>query len=186
MRVTRLVVLVSTAVTLVTLNLGCVGRMIGEGVGVVTGASGKVVHLQGPENLEKYKGFQVDSITVSPGLKAPSSLASMVRTELLKTAAKKGLAPTGTPCLAVSGEIINYESADAVDTAVGPLEELMIRAKLTDAGTKQVLAEANLVARAKSTTAGGEKNLSEAAGKALSKWLRKGGLKKGDEEDEKK
>ena len=186
MRAMRLAVLVSATAALATFNLGCVGRMIGEGVGVVTGASGKVVHLQGPGSLEKYKGLQVESITVSPGLKAPSGLSSMVRTELLKTAAKKGLAPTSTPCLSLTGEIINYESADAVDTAIGPLEELMIRAKLTDAGTKEVLAEANLVARAKSTTAGGEKNLSEATGKALSKWLRKGGLKKGDEEDEKK
>lgn len=167
------------------LNLGCMGRLIGEGVGAATGASGKVVGLSTPRGLEKYRGLKVDSLTVSPGLKAPGNLSSLVREQFLKAAAKKELKPGGTPCLVLSGEIYNYESAGAVDTAIGPLEEVIIRATLKDEQSGQVLGVANLIGRAKSTTAGGEKNLSEGAGKALAKWLKEGGITKGDEEKEK-
>lgn len=165
-------------------NIGCMGRAISEGVGVVTGASGKVVNIERPQQLQKYKGFKVESVTVTPGLKAPSSLGGLIQENLVKVATKKKLTSSGAPCLLVSAEVTNYETADVVDTAVGPLEECIVRAKLMDADTKQVLAVANLVARAKSTMAGGEKNLSEGIGKALSKWLKTGGISSDEEEKE--
>jgi hypothetical protein len=165
-------------------NVGCMSRVFSEGVGVVTGASGKLVHIQKPQALQRYRGLKVDSVTVTPGLKTPPNITRLVREEFTKVATKKKLSTAGKPCLQVSGEITNYETADAVDTAIGPLEECILRAKLIDADSQQVLAVANLVARAKSTTAGGEKNLAEGIGKALSKWLKAGGLKTEEEEKE--
>ena len=165
-------------------NMGCMSRAISEGLGVVTGASGKVVNIQQPQQLQKYRGFKVESITVTPGLKTPPNIASLVREEFTKVGADKKLTSDGKPCLQVSGEITNYETADAVDTAIGPLEECILRAKLMDAETQQLLAVANLVSRAKSTSAGGEKHLSEGIGKALSKWLKAGGIKTEEEEKE--
>ena len=135
-----------------------------------------MVNIEQPKPLEKYRGFKMGSVTVTPGLKAPPNIASLVGEEFTKVAAKKKLTPEGKPCMQVSGEITNFETAEAVDTAIGPLEECIVRAKLTDAETQQVLAVANLVSRAKSTTAGGEKNLSAGIGKALSKWLKAGGI----------
>jgi len=108
----------------------------------------------------------------------------LIREEFTKVSAKKDLTSDGQPCLQVSGEVTNYETAELVDTAIGPLEECIVRAKLTDADTQRVLAVANLVARAKSTTAGGVKNLSEGVGKALSKWLKTGGLQTEEERKE--
>jgi hypothetical protein len=184
MKVVRCSLFIVGLSSLACLNVGCMGRAISEGLGVVTGASGKAVQIEKPQTLKQYRGFKVDTVTVTPGLKVPPGLAGLIRQNLDKVAAKKKLTATGTPCLVFSGEVTNYETADVVDTAVGPLEECIVRAKLVDANTKETIAVANLVARAKSTTAGGEENLSEAIGKGLSKWLKAGGLKTEEEEKE--
>lgn len=181
MKVAKYSLLVVGLSSLACLNIGCMGRAISEGLGTVTGASGKVVLIDKTQQLQQYRGFVVDSVTVTPGLKVPPGLTRLINEDLGKVAAKKKLTATGKPCLVLSGEVTNYETADAVDTAIGPLEECIVRAKLTDADTKETLAVANLVARAKSTTAGGEENLSEAIGKALSKWLKASGIKTEEE-----
>lgn len=166
-------------------NFGCMGRAISEGVGVVTGASGKVINIAPPGKLVRYKGLKLESLTVTEGLKVPPNIVELIRENMSKVAAKKKLSPSGTPCLVLTGEIMNYETADVVDTAIGPLEECFIRAKLVDADSQEVLAVANLVSRAKSTSSGGAKNLAEGIGKSLSKWLKAGGITSdGDEKDE--
>jgi hypothetical protein len=184
MRTSRFCVLALGAALITGLNAGCMSRAISEGIGVVTGASGKVVAIQKTQQLQKYHGLKVESLTVTPGLKVPAAISSLIRENLVKVGAKKKLTTEGTPCLVVNGEVTNYETADVVDTAIGPLEECIVRAKLMDADSHEVLAVANLVSRAKSTTAGGEKNLAEGVGKAFSKWLKAGGIKTEEEEKE--
>jgi hypothetical protein len=165
--------------------MGCASRLIGEGMGAVTGASGKVVNMSAPGRLATYKGLRIETIKMVPGLKAPRELQTLLLEEFTKAAAKAGLTPSGTPGLVLAAEVVNYESASAADTAIGPLEEIIIRAQLTDSQSKEVLASANLIGRAKSVTAGGPKHLSEGAAKALSKWLKEGGLR-AEEEGESK
>ncbi len=63
-----------------------------------------------------------------------------------------------------------------VDTALGPLEEAVVRATLTDAQSGNVVAETNLIGRSKATSSRGAAHLSAAVGKALDKWLKEGGL----------
>lgn len=169
---TMLVVLVGVAA-----NCGCVSRMIGEGVGLVAGASGKYVPLQAPPSLGRYRGLSIESLTVAPGLPARPGLPDLVRNEFEEAGARCGLTLSDKPCLVVVGEIIHYERAGTVDTAVGPLEEIIVRVQLRDGETKETLGVANLVGRAKATTAGGEDNLSKGAGKGLREWLEHGGLK---------
>ena len=77
----------------------------------------------------------------------------------------------------MSGQIVHYESSSTVDTATGPLEEVVVRTKLTDAQTGTVVAEANLIGRSKSTSSSGAKQVSAGVGEALEKWLKDGGLK---------
>lgn len=184
MRTLRVLAATAVALLIVSANLGCMSRAISEGIGVVTGASGKVVNIEKAKSLEQYRGFKVDALIVTPGLEAPPTLPVTIREQLLKVAGKKELTPGGTPTLLISGEVINYESADVVDTAIGPLEEVIVRARLMDGESREVLAVANLIARAKSTTAGGEARLSEGVGKALSKWLNKAGVGKEEQDDE--
>jgi len=171
--------------TMIMLNAGCQTRLINEGIGAVTGASPKVVSADTLGGLEKYNGLRVESVTMGQGVKGPASLAGIVQKEFTKAAEKKGLKSTGEPCLLVCCEIVHYESADMMDVAFGPFEEIVVRTQLKDAQTGQVLGMANLIGRAKTSAASGEEKLAEGAAKALRKWLRKGGLKQGREEDEK-
>ncbi|MCZ6654590.1 MAG: hypothetical protein O7D91_16380 [Planctomycetota bacterium] len=163
-----------------TANVGCVSRAIREGAGAVRGASGKVVELQAPSSLAHYRGLTIESITVAEGLGVPSDLVTLVRQSYADAAKDLVLTSAGSPALAVSGEIIHYESGGAVSKAIGPLQEIIVRTQLIDAGSKQFLGEANLVGRSKALTSGGAHNLAEGAGKALAKWLRDSGAKKDD------
>ncbi len=161
-------------------NVGCMGRMIREGAGAARGASGKVVELHTPSSLANYRGLTVESITVAKGLRVPGDITALVRQGYADAAKDLILTPGGSPALAVSGEIIHYETGGAVSKAIGPLQEIVVRTQLIDAGSKKFLGEANLIGRSKALTSGGSHNLAEGAGKALSKWLRDSGVKKDD------
>jgi hypothetical protein len=177
----RTVTMTLTAVALSILSLGC-GRMFSEGMGVATGASGRVVQIGLTPDLTKYKGLRIEEITVAQGLQAPSEMPAMIGSDLAAVAQKRGLMPEGQPGLKLSGQIVHYESSSMVDTAIGPLAESILRAKLTDAsGT--VVAEAQLVGRSKASSSSGDKSVSEGVAKAFDKWLKAGGLKTPDDKD---
>jgi hypothetical protein len=180
---TRAVTMTLTAVALSILCVGCISRAFSEGMGAATGASGKVVEIGMTPDLTKYKGLRIGVITVAQGLQAPAEMPDMIRADLAAAAEKRGLRPEGEPALKLSGEIVHYESSSTVDTAIGPLEEVVVRTKLTDAQSGAVVAEANLVGRSKSTSSSGTKSVSAGVGKALEKWLKDGGLKKPDEKE---
>ncbi len=180
----RFLLISLTTATLCFASTGCMSRAIKEGLGVATGASGKVVEVQKVTDLSKYKGFRIESLSAAPGLKMPSEVPALIRQHFDEAAGKRGLSASGTPSLKLSGEIIHFESSGVVDTAIGPLEEVIVRTRLMDGESGQLLTEANLIGRAKSTTAGGAENLSKGAAKALNSWLKECGLK-ADEDDEK-
>ncbi len=179
----RTVTMTLTVVALSALSLGCMGRLISEGIGGARGASGKVVEIGMTPDLTKYKALHVESVTVAPGLQAPSGMPAMIEGDLAAAAQKRGLMTEGQPGLKLAGQIVHYESSSTVDTAIGPLEEVVVRATLTDAQSGSVIAEANLVGRSKATSSSGAKNVSEGVGKALDKWLKDGGLKTASDED---
>jgi hypothetical protein len=158
------------------------GRLISEGMGQARGASGKVVEIGMTPGLTKYRSLTVEGITVAPGLQAPSEMPAMIGSDLAAAAQKRGLMTEGQPGLRLSGQIVHYESSSTVDTAIGPLEEAVLRAKLTDA-SGNIVAEANLVGRSKATSSSGAKNVSEGVAKAFDKWLKDGGLKATGDKD---
>lgn len=161
---------------------GC-GRAVSEGMGVALGASGKVVDSAPVADLTRYKGMQIEPITVAAEVRVPAEMPSMIRADLTTTAAARGLTPEGPSALVLSGQVIHYETAGTVDTAIGPLAEVIVRAKLANAQTNEVVAQANLVGRSKATMSSGAKDLSAGVGKALDKWLKEGGLKKAGEKE---
>ena len=161
---------------------GCMSRARREVVGAVRGASGKVVTRESPPNLAHFQGMSVDSIQVAAGLEVPSEIPAMVRQAYLDAGADLGLPPSGSPTLKVSGEIIHYETAGTIDHAIGPLEEIILRTRLRESGSEQILGEANLVGRSKTTTSSGLHNLAKGAGKALKKWLKKSGLERQEDD----
>ena len=174
-------IFVVVALFLCTANVGCVSRAIREGAGAVRGASGKVVELQATSSLAHYQGLTIESITVAQGLSVPSDIVTLVRQGYADAAKDLVLTSAGSPALSVSGEIIHYETGGTVSKAIGPLQEIIVRTQLIDAGSKQFLGEANLVGRSKALTSGGAHNLAEGAGKALAKWLKDSGVKKDDD-----
>ncbi len=169
------------ALFICTANVGCVSRAIREGAGAVRGASGKVIELHTPSSLANYRGLTVESIKVAQGLRVPDDLVTLVRQSYADAGKDLVLAPAGSPALEVSGEIIHYETGGTVSKAIGPLQEIIVRTQLIDAGSKQFLGEANLVGRSKALTSGGAHSLAEGAGKALAKWLRDSGVKEDDD-----
>lgn len=172
---TRVAKTVLAAVALSPLCLGC-GRIFSEGMGVATGASGKVVEIGSTPDLTKYKGMRIEMITVAQGSQAPARMPDMIRTDLAAAAQKRGLSPEGEPRLTLSGEIVHYEASSTVDTAIGPLEQVVVHTKLTNQ-SGAVVAEANLIGRSKASSSSGTVKVSAGVGEALEKWLKDGGLK---------
>jgi hypothetical protein len=181
---TRVVTMTLTAAAMSILSLGCVGRMFSEGMGAARGASGKVVEIGKTPDLTKYKGLRIEVITVAQGSQAPTEMPDMIRADFAAAAEKRGLRPAGDPGLKLSGEIVHYEASGTADSAIGPLEEVVVRTKLIDAQSGVVVAAANLIGRSKSTSSSGAKHLSVGVGKALAEWLKDGGLKNPGEKDE--
>jgi hypothetical protein len=175
--VTRVVTMTLTVAALSMLCFGCLGRMFSEGMGAAKGASGKVVATGRTPDLTKYKGLHIEVITVAQGSQAPAEMPGMIRADFAAAAEKRGLTPEGDPGLKLSGEIVHYESSSTVDTAIGPFEEVIVRAKLTDAQGGNIVAEANLIGRSKASSSSGAENVSAGVGEALDKWLKDGGLK---------
>lgn len=169
------------AVTLaaLALSIGCTGcgRLIREGAGAARGASGKVVSADSVADLTSYNNIRIEPIGIAQDLQVPSEMPSMIRMDMLAAAESRGLLGDGGPALKLSGEIVHYETAGTVDTAIGPLEEVIVRTTLVDAQTGKVLAQANLIGRAKATMSSGPRNLSGGVAKALSSLLKAGGLR---------
>jgi hypothetical protein len=165
---------------------GCMGRMISEGLGAATGASGKVVSAGATPWLTAYRSLRVEPVTVASATSVPADVPGVIRADFEAAAMNRGLTPNGKPVLKLVSEIIHYETSDTVDTAIGPLAEVILRARLIDAQSGKVIAEANLIGRSKATSSSGAKTVSAGAGKALGKWLNAGGLKKekGGEKEE--
>lgn len=180
----RALVMTAAALALSIGCSGCVSRMVGEGMGATLGASGKVIASGMAPDLTRFKSLHIEPIVVAADVQVPAEMPAMIRVDMATAAAARGLAPEGEQAaLNLSGEIIHYETAGTVDTAIGPIAEVIVRTRLADAQTGKVIAQANLVGRSKATSSSGPKSLSGGVGKALDKWLKEGGLRKAGEKE---
>lgn len=186
MKVVATWVMMTMALGLLCAGTGCTGRIISEGIGVATGASGKVVSSGTTPSLTTYRSVRIEPVTVASAAPVPGNVPDMIRGYFEAATRGRGLTSDGRPALRLVGEIIQYETSGVIDTAIGPLAEVIVRARLIDAQSGNLVAEANLIGRSKATSSSGAKNISAGAGKALGKWLSAGGLKKekGEKEEE--
>ena len=168
---------IMTAMALSLLGFGCMGRLFSEGMGQASGASGKVVETGMTPDLTNNKSLRIESITMTSGSQTPAEMPGMIQADLMAVAQKRGLTPEGNPGLRLSGVIIQYETSSTVDKVTGPLSEVIVQAKLTDAQSGNVVAEANLIGRSKASSSSNVTDLSAGVGKALDQWLKDGGLK---------
>ncbi len=173
---------VALACTLSTLAFGC-SRMFKEGMGT-QGASGKVSDPQTSLALSNYKGMTINELTIANGVTVPSGMSSMIRNDMLAIADKRGLERLGNPGLTLSGEIVHYETDNKLDAVVSPFQEVIVRTRLTDSRSGDIVQETNLTGRAKASSSSGDKSLSAAVGKALNTWLKNGGVASNGEKDD--
>jgi hypothetical protein len=177
---------VATVAAALAISVACSGcfRAVSEGMGAAMGASGKVVSARMTPDLTAYRSLRIEPISVAPGLGVPAEMPRLIQVDLATAAAARGLAPEGEQAaLVLSGQIIHFETAGTIDTAIGPIEEVVVRTSLRDPHTGSIVAQGNLVGRSKATSSGGARNLSGGLGKALDKWLKEGGLRKAGEKD---
>lgn len=165
-----------------TLAFGC-SRMFSEGMGT-QGASGKVSDSQKTMALSNYKGMTINELTIAQGVEVPGGMTSMIRNDMLAIADRRGLDRNGHPGLTLSGEIVHYETDNKLDAVVSPFQEVIVRTRLTDAQSGNVVQETNLTGRAKASSSSGDKSLSAAVGKALNTWLKNGGVAANGEKDD--
>jgi hypothetical protein len=168
-----------TIMMALALSLLCFGceRLFTEGMGEARGASGKVVETGMTPDLRNYKSLHIESITMASGSQTPAEMPDMIQADLKAVAEKRGLMSEGEPGLRLSGVITQYETSSTLDTAIGPLAEVIVQAKLTDTQSGNVVAEANLIGRSKASSSSNVQDLSAGVGKALDQWLKDGGLK---------
>jgi hypothetical protein len=164
-------------------STGCVGRLLREGAGLA-GARPKVIQMGDETNLTIYTGLIVEPVTNPDDVPVPETFADLITGQFEAAADKLELTQDATPALRLTTYILHYESGGIVDEVIGPLEEVVLRATLTDVATGQTVSVANLVSRSKATTSSGKKSLSAGAGKALHQWLRP--KEKENEEDDEK
>ena len=167
----RRTLLIVTFTGVLMTQSGCMGRAIREGAGAALGAEGRVLEHSNPGDLSRFEGVQMVTITWAPGVNPEPGVANLIRDEYYERAEKVGLVRGGAPAVNIEGQIIHYESGSIAGQVTGPLSEVIVRVKIEDAISTQILGEANLVGRSKATTSGGRHNLAEGTGRALEKWL---------------
>jgi hypothetical protein len=169
----RMMLLVSGILTLCS---GCLGRLVSEGAGAVTGARGKAVEIQpirSGQPLGEYGSIEFEPLRSDIGAHAPERVLQRIPTETVRMLREDKLFAGGGRPLKISGRVIHYETGGTVDKAIGPLQEVIARITLSDGTTGAAIGEANVIGRAKSTTASGEENLAEGCAKGIAGWIRK-------------
>jgi len=173
---------------------GC-SRGIKESIYAVKGSSGKTVLIKGDSDQLGILAFQYGSFQVEPfnndvgdicpqefldelpfAIKKQLSYRSRSFKDRLKGKEKGELGPFFTgptdKTLLIKGTIIQYETADALGKAAGPMDQAICRVQIYDADTNTLLADANCTGRSKSSVRTGPEELAKGVGRAIKKLLK--------------
>ena len=166
-------ILAVVVVATMLLATGC-GTIIGEGVGLVRGGQGTFIPmsplLADPYLLASYSHFRIGTMNDETGLVPPAffDYASM---QLQAELAEEGLgANVGQTCI-IEGDVVHFETEGTVAIILGPMEEIVVKARLVDADTGQVLALARCVGRIDTRLNKGIEKVAEGLGKAFAAWI---------------
>jgi hypothetical protein len=156
---------------------GCIGRLVSEGVGAATGASGAAIVLQevagGPVShpLGVYERFE---LSVSDDMlgQAPGGLLAGLPATFAATLAAKGVPNAAAgKALLIRVRVLHYETSGLFGQLFGPLEETVARVEFVDADTKKVIAAANCVGRTKESNTMGVTKKTEGLAKGIVDWI---------------
>lgn len=162
---------------LVSVLSGC-GTAIKEGVGIARGAKGVYAPIQPiaasaeARPLGAYRRFELGTIADDFGGKTPSQFLPLLRQAFAEQLADSDLPNSpGGKTLLIRGKILHYESEDLLGVAVGPLEQVVVRAELVDKDTGQVLGTANCIGRTTERVNLGVAKKADGLAKAFISWI---------------
>jgi hypothetical protein len=174
---TRLILagLICTALT----SGGCLSRAIGEGAEKTLGPKGAfwevkpVAGTKDHKSLAAYKNFELGEFKNDAGKNVPPEFLQKFPAEFAKRLNKSGLPKDRSgKTLVFDVTIIHYETADATDNVLGPLEQVVARVSLVDKETKRVLAEGTAIGRTGKTVGLGPEWKAWGLSRALIKWAK--------------
>ena len=174
----KLAPLVVLALAAAMMAPGCTGTIIKETVGVARGAKGTFMPIQ-PVALDKkarplgaYERFEIGRITDDIGGKTPGNFLALLPKAFEKQIDKAKLPnKPGGKTAVFQGKIIHYESSGTLGFALGPLEEVIVRAELVDKDSGKVLGVANCIGRTTERVNVGVDEKADGLAKAFVKWL---------------
>ena len=166
---------------------GCVGRMVGEGMGATMGASGKAVTPGMAPDLTRYRGLRVEPIKRRTGLAGTGGHARHDP----GGPGGRGRGPGTGPRRRASRPQPVRRDHPLRNGGHGGYRDRSARGSNRSRETRRCPNRQGhrpgptWSAGQRQTTSSGPKNLSGGVGKALDKWLKEGGLKKvGEKEQE--
>ncbi len=154
--------------------LGGCSTGIKEGLGVVTGASGKYVAIKVVEDLSDYGNYELGAISDDSGGNTPPEFRQLLVDEFRNQMAEAEIPAGGGKTAVITGQIIHYEDKSTVSSMVKPLEEVIMRAELIDKSTGAKLGEANCIGRTTTRTTLGVGRKAEGLAKAFINWIKSG------------
>jgi hypothetical protein len=158
---------------------GCVGRVVSEGLGKVTGPKGITAEVQPVSSmrrdvsLEDYTQFKIERFTDNFGGRTPQRLLSMLPGQFYRELAKAKIhSRAGGKTLLIRGQVIHYEdSSTAMSQVFGPFEEVVARVELVDAESGKTLGVANCIGRSRETVNQGVEKKTEGLAEAIAGWI---------------
>ena len=169
----RPILAVAVVVAGALLTSSC-GTAIKEGIGLFRGGQGTFVPTSprhaDPSLLARYTDFRIGAMNDETGL-VPAGFFDHARMQLQAELAEKGLlAAAGRTCL-IEGDVVHFETEGTVAIILGPMEEIVVKARLVDQDTGEVLARARCVGRIDTRLNTGVEKVAEGLGKAFAAWI---------------
>lgn len=178
MKTSTLMILIVSAVSLL-ITQGCVGRLVSEGVGSVTGAKGTYMELQPVGEatrstaLADYTNFEMAPFGMDPGVRVPLMFTESFPDKFRQYLAKEKLPQDSRgKTLVIRGRILHYESAGLAGEIFGPFEEVIARVELVDKESGKVLGVANCIGRSQESVNKGAEDKAEGLAKAVVAWIK--------------
>jgi len=169
----RSILAVAVVVAAVLLTSGC-GTAIGEGVALIKGGQGSCFptspRYADPDLLVGYTNFQIGAMNDETGT-VPAGFFDYASAQLQADLTDAGLGfAAGRTCV-IEGDVVHFETEGLSAILLGPLEEIVVKARLVDADTGKVLARARCVGRIDARLTKGADKVAEGLGKAFAAWI---------------
>jgi len=161
------------AVAILFLASGC-GTIAGETIGFFQGGKGTFAFLSpkyaDQSLLAAYTNFRIGAMNDETGL-VPAGFFDRASVQMQADLLDKGLGNDAGKTAVIEGDVVHYETEGSMAMILGPMEEIVVKSRLVDEETGQVLARARCVGRIDARVNKGADKVAEGLGKAFASWI---------------